>query len=80
MARQRLYVTFVSQRREQVFQSVKFDFVHRCKQHADSALGKTFLMEPYQVCFGKVADGCVLIFAKGHLGGYQPLHGFFGCH
>src|SRR5690606_16970877 len=77
---ERLPPDFVSPWRKQVFQPVESDFVHRSQQHADVSLWKSFLVKPNQVCFGKVTDECVFIFAEWHLGGYQLLHGFFGCH
>jgi len=58
---------------QQVFQSIKFDFVECSDELSEFASRPSFLMKPNEIGFGKVAEYPPFVFSKRHLHGNEVL-------
>jgi hypothetical protein len=70
------FAMFGAQGFEQLGQAVVIDFLHQGQQATQFAMGETFPGEPVEVGAGQVGDDSALVFAKGHLPGYQQFELF----
>jgi len=60
-----------SERIEQVFQSVNFDFVHNAQHVTQFSLGETFVGKPDDIGFRQIDQQPVGVFAEWHAVGSQ---------
>ena len=67
---------FGAQRFQQVRQAVVIYFLHQGQQASQFSMGKTLTGEPVQVGARQVCNDSTLVFAEGHLPGYQQFEFF----
>jgi len=69
----------LTQRLEQVAQTIVVNFVHQAQQAADFTLGHTLAYKPAQVVARQIDYQPALVLAKGHGARHQQLQ-VFGVH